>query len=446
METGAPSGGPDTSLINSHPDCYAHVTRCSTSLTVCVDGLHDHLYLRSRGQSGDGERGACRRNLYLSDPIGIHLIHGLEIIDVIEQDLCEADVVPGEPGRFQQRVHLGQRARRLGFHIIARVRCDLPGKPDDAVGLHSRGIGSEHLAAGNFDALLVPHASPTGGTGLSRSLDRREKPRRCMERAPLTCWVLDHPAHMQLFARWVRAGRANDLLIVTRRPETEALLATKEGHLPDRKVLLVKRPAGLGLLPLGRELRAWNRVRMVRARLKRQRLIGYPIERVVSKGAPLELLAAKREGVGSRWYISDCEPNHLAHRLALNSATDVVLPSSWRVDLDRGFLDAVQERSHIRLHRLSGELPHCYLSEPHRSAREEDSLPRILYRKLVGGGIHDRDEHISAEPLLSDLGMQVLTIAENDPVSDPWGLPGMLAEFDGVLSESVTLAHEAIVQ
>jgi len=28
--------------------------------------------------------------------------------------------------------------------------------------------------------------------------------------------------------------------------------------------------------------------------------------------------------------------------LALNSATDVVLPSSWRVDLDRGFLTAVQ--------------------------------------------------------------------------------------------------------
>ena len=267
-----------------------------------------------------------------------------------------------------------------------------------------------------------------------------------MESAPLTCWVLDHPAHMQLFSRWILAGRANDLLVVTRRPETEALLATKEGHLPDRKVLLVKRPAGLGLLPLGRELRAWNRVRMVRARLKQQRLIGYPIERVVSKGAPLELLAAKREGVGSRWYISDCEPNHLAHRLALNSATDVVLPSSWRVDLDRGFLDAVQERSHIRLHRLSGELPHCYLSEPHRSAREEDSLPRILYRKLVGGGIHDSGEHISAEPLLADLGMQVLTVAENDPVKDPWGLPSMLAEFDGVLSESVTLAHEAIVQ
>ena len=267
-----------------------------------------------------------------------------------------------------------------------------------------------------------------------------------MERAPLTCWVLDHPAHMQLFARFIRNGEENDLLVVTSRHETEALLAAKDGHLPNRKTLLVKRPVGFGLLPLGRELRAWNRVRMVRAQLKQQRLIGYPIERMISKGAPLELLAAKREGIGSRWYISDCEPNHLAHRLALNSATDVVLPSSWRVDLDRGFLDAVQKRSDIRLHRLTGELPHCYLSERLRAARDDGSLPRILYRKLVGGGIHDRGEHISAEPLLTDLGMQVQTIAENEPAEDPWGLPSRLAEFDGVLSESVTMAHEAIVQ
>ena len=67
--------------IQIDPDtCHA----LSTSLMVRVDGLYDHLDLRSRGQSGGGERGACRRNLYLSDPIGIYLIHGLEIIDVIE--------------------------------------------------------------------------------------------------------------------------------------------------------------------------------------------------------------------------------------------------------------------------------------------------------------------------------------------------------------------------
>jgi hypothetical protein len=42
--------------------------------------------------------------------------------------------------------------------------------------------------------------------------------------------------------------------------------------------------------------------------------------------------------------------------------------------------------------------------------------------------------------------MKVTTVAENKPINDPWGLPSLLPDFDGVLSESVTVAHEAVCQ
>ena len=37
-----------------------------------------------------------------------------------------------------------------------------------------------------------------------------------------TCWVIDHPAHFQLFDQWISS---DDILIVTERQELDAMLA-----------------------------------------------------------------------------------------------------------------------------------------------------------------------------------------------------------------------------
>jgi hypothetical protein len=161
----------------------------------------------------------------------------------------------------------------------------------------------------------------------------------------------------------------------------------------------------------------------------------------------LELRAAKRARVRERWYITDTEVHHLAHRLALSAATDVVVPADWREDLDGGFLAACKERG-TRVHLLDGHLPHAYLQPPHSRVvgSGETGAPRVLHRALVGGGGHDKGELVSAINLIPDLGMKVKTVLENQPINDPWGLPSLLPDFDGVLSESVTVAHEAVCQ
>jgi hypothetical protein len=272
---------------------------------------------------------------------------------------------------------------------------------------------------------------------------------------PVTCWVLDHPAHLQLFRSFLSGGSKMDILVATKRPEVEAMLgvgdtqplAATNSPLPARETIWVERPAGAGLLPLQREWRAWNRIRAVRKVLVRRRVLGHPVHRVISKGAPLELRAAKRARVSERWYITDTEIHHLAHRLALSAATDVVLPADWREDLDGGFLLACKERG-TRVHLLDGHLPHAYLQPPHSRlvGDGESTIPRVLHRALAGGGAHDKAELVSAASLIPDLGMKVTTVAENKPINDPWGLPSLLPDFDGVLSESVTVAHEAVCQ
>ena len=271
---------------------------------------------------------------------------------------------------------------------------------------------------------------------------------------PVTCWVLDHPAHLQLFRGFLSEGSKMDILVATRRPEVEAMLADEVSPLPAREAILVERPAGSGLLPLQKEWRALRRIRAVRKVLVRRRVLGHPVQRVISKGAPLELRAAKRARVRERWYITDTEIHHLAHRLALSAATDVVVPADWREDLDGGFLSACKKRG-TRIHYLEGHLPHAYLQPPHSTlvgsasrggAGTGGGIPQIFHRSLVGGGAHDKAELVSAASLIPDLGMKVTTMAENQPNGGPWGFPGQLTKFDGVLSESVTVAHEAVCQ
>ena len=218
------------------------------------------------------------------------------------------------------------------------------------------------------------------------------------------------------------------------------MLAHGDGRLPRRQTLWVQRPVGEG-----RYRKALHRLRSVQRFLKQAGRDGQgPVERVVGVGASLELMAAKprwwrRSSVRERWYISDTEVNHVAHRLALKSATDAVLPTHWRQDIDNGFLAAFRRH----LHRLDGLHGHVHLA-PLRRPSKVSSPPRIVVRRLKGGGVHDGDELI---PLPDDAldGVSITVLDENEVKGDPWRLDRELAAHDGVITQSVTLASEAVL-
>ncbi len=279
--------------------------------------------------------------------------------------------------------------------------------------------------------------------------------------SPVTCWIIDHPAHLQLLAGWIRVGSENDLLIATRRKEIESMLAA-QGRLPNLSMVRVERPVGIGVGRIETLLRARRRMAVVRRALR-----GRQIDRLIAKGAALEVRAAKRAGVPERWYLTDTEVNHTAHRLALPAATDVLLPESWRSDLDGGFLDSVERlvvRGRVRLHRYPGVLPDVYVDrtagetarEQARAQFEEALGPRagaasgepvVLHREISGGGIHDGSEVIEYMDWIRNLSVHFVHTKESAEASTDtaWELPVQIAMFDGVLTGSTTLAAEALV-
>ncbi len=147
----------------------------------------------------------------------------------------------------------------------------------------------------------------------------------------------------------------------------------------------------------------------------------------------------RRSSAVERWYISDTEVNHMAHRLAVKSATDAVVPTHWREELDGGFLEAFNGR----VHKLDGLHGHVHLA-PLRRPSKVSSPPRIAVRRLKGGGVHDGDELI---PLPDDAldGVSITVLDENEVKGDPWRLDHELATHDGVITQSVTLASEAVL-
>ena len=253
-----------------------------------------------------------------------------------------------------------------------------------------------------------------------------------------TCWVLDHPAHVRLLAEFLRNGTTADLIVACERPEVRAMVEQGDGRLPRRQTLWVPRPVGEG-----RRRKAVYRIRSVQRFLKAAGQDGQgPVERIVGVGAALEMMAAKprwwkRSSVRERWYITDTEVNHLAHRLARKSATHVVLPTHWRSDLDGGFLASFPGT----VHRLDGLHGHVHLV-PHRRPSSVSSPPRVLVRRLVGGGIHDGDEIVALPEDALD-GVATTVADENAYDGDAWGLDRELAAHDGVITQSVTLASEA---
>ena len=243
-----------------------------------------------------------------------------------------------------------------------------------------------------------------------------------------TCWVIDHPAHFQLFRQWFRD---DDILVVTERQELDAMLA--DGF--DQHILRVPRVQGTLLQKVGLGRR---RQKAVRAFLRT-----HSVSRVISKGAPFELRAAKGL-VAERWYVTDTEVNTAAHKLA--KATHILLPESWE-----GSLKAT--------HTYPGILPQAYVP-PNTDAWEsakgqvqkqiglsEDDLV-VFHRKLTGDGIHDTHEIVNYEQAIRKMEVHFVENKESAAATDgsAWELPVQATLFDGVLTGSTTLAAEAVVQ
>jgi hypothetical protein len=195
----------------------------------------------------------------------------------------------------------------------------------------------------------------------------------------------------------------------------------------------------------GRHRKAIHRIRSVQRFIKTANRDGQGfVERIVGVGAALEILATKprwwrRSTVRERWYITDTEVNHTAHSIARKAATDVVVPTHWQADFDGGFLESFAGR----IHRLDGLHGHVHLV-PHRRPSAVSSPPRVLIRRLQGGGVHDDDELVAIPDDAFD-GLMTTPADENEYNGDPWALDRELAAHDGVITQSVTLASEAVL-
>ncbi|MGB1660291.1 MAG: hypothetical protein ACPHHS_07335, partial [Candidatus Poseidoniaceae archaeon] len=210
-----------------------------------------------------------------------------------------------------------------------------------------------------------------------------------------TCWVLDHPAHVRLLAPFIRSGTTSDVVVATNRTEVRNLLESSEGVLPKRQQIWVERPIGSKRARI-----AWKRMRQVRQFLKKAQGSGGHFERIIAVGAPLELRVAKRLKIPKRWYISDTEVNHIAHRLATNVATDVMVPTHWDTSIDGGWLEQFSKKG-ATVHRLNGLHGMVHL-RPQLRPRMVSEIPKIAIRRLIGDGVHDAKEVLAIPDSLLD--------------------------------------------
>ena len=168
-----------------------------------------------------------------------------------------------------------------------------------------------------------------------------------------------------------------------------------------------------------------------------------PVSRIISKGAPFELRAAKGL-VTERWYLTDTEVNTAAHKLA--KASHILLPESWEGKLKP-------------THTYPGILPQAYVpqnSSAWESAKgqvqKEIGVPQedlvVFQRKLVGDGVHDSDEIVNYDQAIRKMKVHFVENKESAAAMDgsAWELPIQATLFDGVLTGSTTLASEAVVQ
>ena len=252
-----------------------------------------------------------------------------------------------------------------------------------------------------------------------------------------TCWVLDHPAHVRLLAPFIRSGSTSDDLVATDRKEVRQLLDSSDGVLPKRQLIWVERPIGKKRLRV-----AWKRMREVRSFLKNALRTGGKIARIISVGAPLELRVAKRLKIPKRWYISDTEVNHLAHRLAAGMATDVLVPTHWNSSIDGGWLEKLRKKGST-IHRLDGLHGMVHL-RPQLRPKQVAVVPKIAVRRLDGDGVHDAGEILEIPESILE-GIEQTRADEGKYAGDAWDFASMMSMHDGVISQSVTVASEAVL-
>ena len=252
-----------------------------------------------------------------------------------------------------------------------------------------------------------------------------------------TCWILDHPAHVRLLAPFIRSGSTSDVLVATNRKEVRQLLDSSEGVLPKRQLIWVERPIGKKRLRI-----AWKRMREVRSFLKNALRTGGKIARIISVGAPLELRVAKRLKIPKRWYISDTEVNHLAHRLAAGMATDVLVPTHWNSSIDGGWLQKLRKKGST-IHRLDGLHGMVHL-RPQLRPKQVAVVPKIAVRRLDGDGVHDAGEILEIPESILE-GIEQTRADEGKYAGDAWEFASMISMHDGVISQSVTVASEAVL-
>ena len=255
----------------------------------------------------------------------------------------------------------------------------------------------------------------------------------------VTAWVLEHPAHFQLLSPFIKKGDRNDVLIITTREECMNMYKKSKNYLPDREVFFVERPFAKNYSRLKTLLKVIKRrIRVKRFLNKRQK--NNPIDRIVVMGASLELLSAKAARINQRIYISDTEIHHLAHKLALRSATDVLLPKYWRKDLDDGFSEKCKK---YKINLLIHENIHAEMRVFNRNHKCND---RIICRLLEGGGNHDSKEILDVENKLHLINGKIDFFNEGFLHENPWELCNLISQYSSVITQSTTFAAEAAIQ
>ena len=255
----------------------------------------------------------------------------------------------------------------------------------------------------------------------------------------VTAWVLEHPAHFQLLAPFIRNGNEKDLLIVTTRIECMNMFENSKKYLPQREVVFVDRPFGTNINKLKSFFRIIKRRNKVR-RILKLRQKRNPIDRIIVMGASLELFSAKSAKIPQRIYISDTEIHHLAHKLALKSATDVLLPDYWRQDLDGGFLIKCQNKkiNIIRHNKIHAEMRNY--------SKNELKNNKLICRCLKGGGNHDKTELLPIENVLKLIDEDIDYFNEDVEHKNPWELCSIISNYSAVITQSTTFAAEASIQ
>ena len=255
----------------------------------------------------------------------------------------------------------------------------------------------------------------------------------------VTAWVLEHPAHFQLLAPFIRKGNENDLLIVTTRIECMNMFENSKKHLPQREVVFVDRPFGNNINKLKSFFKIIKRRNKVRKILKLRQKTN-PIDRIVVMGASLELFSAKSAKIPQRIYISDTEIHHLAHKLALKSATDVLLPNYWRQDLDNGFLIKCQNK---KINIMKHNNIHAEMRDYSKNISKNEKL---MCRCLKGGGSHDKQEILPIENALKLINEDIDYFNEDIEHNNPWEFCNIISNYSAVITQSTTFAAEASIQ